>query len=178
MQSHPLGRKVLLFCPMPSRCQVDGQGIKTLVGKGAAAHLQTAVACVNPRAENTSGDWTLDAGAKSKHLANVCAGKYTLPDATEDIADGLVAGDCTQHELPQIPPVQEVARVLLDLRVRSATGPDAISARLLRECAADLSPALRHLLECILSHGAWPRSWREHWVVPIHKRGSVFDARN
>ena len=44
----------------------------------------------------------------------------------------------------------------------SATGPDMLPARILKECCLQLAGPLRMLAQSILHFGAWPRSWMVH----------------
>ena len=39
-------------------------------------------------------------------------------------------------------------------------------------------PALHLLIPAILKFGEWPTIWREHWIVLLYKRKSVYDPNN
>ena len=52
-----------------------------------------------------------------------------------------------------------VLRQLRSLRPDSATGPDGIPARILRECAVALAVPVAKLTRRIITLGIWPRSW-------------------
>ena len=41
-----------------------------------------------------------------------------------------------------------------------------------------LAPMLHRLIVAILAFGEWPALWMIHWVVPLFKRKSVYDAAN
>ena len=60
----------------------------------------------------------------------------------------------------------------------SALGPDLLLTRILKRCAAVIAPVLHALVLLILNVGEWPAIWMVHWVVPLHKKKSVYDARN
>ena len=60
----------------------------------------------------------------------------------------------------------------------SALGPDLLPTRILKRCAAVIAPVLHALVLLILNVGEWPEIWMVHWVVPLHKKKSVYDARN
>ena len=68
--------------------------------------------------------------------------------------------------------------ILLALRINSATGPDNIPARFLKECAKQLLLPFRILCSRTLDEGAWPAVWRVHRICPMHKKGSGFDPDN
>ena len=59
-----------------------------------------------------------------------------------------------------------------------ATGPDGISAQLLKTLADELAPVLQHLFQTSLDQGAVPRAWREAQVVPIFKKGDRNNPAN
>ena len=69
-------------------------------------------------------------------------------------------------------------RVLGKLKVDSATGPDYLPARILKMCAAALALPVYLLTMAILREGIWPSMWGQHWVAPIYKKKSVYDANN
>ena len=60
----------------------------------------------------------------------------------------------------------------------SANGPDLVPTRVLKRCARVLVPALHLLIPAILKFGEWPTIWREHWIVLLYKRKSVYDPNN
>ena len=64
------------------------------------------------------------------------------------------------------------------LDASSATGPDMVSARVLKECAENLGLPVAKLLTRILANKVWPTLWLQHWIIPLYKKKSVFDANN
>ena len=73
--------------------------------------------------------------------------------------------------------VADVFKVLSTLDVNKANGPDAISPRILKECAAELAPSIT-LFNFSLDHGKLPSVWKSANVVPIHKSGERTLAEN
>jgi len=69
-------------------------------------------------------------------------------------------------------------RILKQLSVDSATGPDQIPARILKECARELALPITLLVRSMLREGCWPMCWRVHWIIPIYKRKAVSDPSN
>ena len=69
-------------------------------------------------------------------------------------------------------------KVLSSLDVNKANGPDAISPRILKECAAELAPSISQLFNFSLVHGKLPSVWKSANVVPIHKSGERTLAEN
>ena len=68
--------------------------------------------------------------------------------------------------------------VLTSLRDDSSTGPVFLPARILKRCAEQLAKPLQSLVQRMLDTKSWLESWREHWIVPIHKKKAVFAASN
>ena len=52
------------------------------------------------------------------------------------------------------------------------------ATRLLKHCSQQLALPLSLLGRRILDTGEWPDVWRSHWIVPIHKKKSVYDPSN
>jgi len=59
-----------------------------------------------------------------------------------------------------------------------ATGPDGIPARLLKETASELAPAVTLLFQVSLDRGKVPSSWKEALIIPIFKKGNRSSAVN
>ena len=93
------------------------------------------------------------------------------------------------HEAPTPPPdepcmtelsltVPEVQSILERLDVTKATGPDGISARLLKETASVIAPSLCKLYNKSLSLGVLPQEWKEANVVPVFKKDKAEFTEN
>ena len=63
--------------------------------------------------------------------------------------------------------VREVEAVLKSLDPNKATGPDAISARILKETATTIAPSLCKLFNRSLGEGYIPSEWKLANVVPV-----------
>ena len=68
-------------------------------------------------------------------------------------------------------PEEEVLKALCSLDETKATGPDGISARLLRMSAPAISKSLTLLFNASLKLGQFPREWKEANVTPVPKNG-------
>ena len=78
----------------------------------------------------------------------------------------------------RVPTLSGAIHVLEQLDPSSATGPDELPTRILRECATSLALPLL-LLGCqILRTGCWPALWLMHWIVPLYKKNAVFKPGN
>ena len=72
----------------------------------------------------------------------------------------------------------EVEVVLANLDVTKASGPDEISARLLKETAPVISTSLCDLYNKSLSQGIFPQEWKIANIVPVYKKGETEYAEN
>ena len=74
--------------------------------------------------------------------------------------------------------VQEIHKLLGELEVRKATGPDGVSNWILRECKDQLADKIHSLIECSLKEGKVPLDWKRANVVPIFKSGKKEEPLN
>ena len=65
--------------------------------------------------------------------------------------------------------VREINKLLGNLDVRKAPGPDGISNWILRECKEQLADKIHKLIVCSLVEGTVPLDWKRANIVPIHK---------
>ena len=64
-----------------------------------------------------------------------------------------------------------VLKLLNELNIHKATGPDGITARVLRTCSSSIAPILQKLFEKSLSTGCLPSDWLDANITPIFKKG-------
>jgi hypothetical protein len=74
--------------------------------------------------------------------------------------------------------VEDIRKLLSKLDVNKSSGPDNIPARVLKELANELSPALQLLFSRSLSEGHLPTDWKEAAVIPLFKKGRKNQAKN
>ena len=72
----------------------------------------------------------------------------------------------------------EVLLQLKSLKLSKATGPDGISARVLRECASVLAPSLFRMFSLSLNSGQVPKEWKHARVTACHKTGAKSNPVN
>ena len=53
-----------------------------------------------------------------------------------------------------------------------------LPAKILKHCARALALPVALLVMQMLCREEWPDIWRDHWVIPIFKRGAVFKPEN
>ena len=68
--------------------------------------------------------------------------------------------------------------LLKQLDEDKATGPDLLSAKVLKKCAKELGTPVAKLTRRVLNSGEWPEGWRVHWILPLYKKKSVWDPKN
>ena len=132
-----------------------------------------------PALKLSDGTWAIDSKSKADALATTLASKYTLAELQENeystITDERLdwLSDRSQILHP------EAARdIMADLQEDSATGPDAVPTRIIERCADALALPVYFLAMTILQSGRWPDMYTIHWVACLHKKKSVWDARN
>ena len=110
---------------------------------------------------------------KAEILNRTFASKFSDPSVTElppvtayqldPLRSFHVSEDTVRHALGNLSPYK-------------ACGPDNVSARVIRECAAELSVPVTLLCRLSLEQGVFPRVWKRANVVPIHKKKGLRQA--
>ena len=62
-------------------------------------------------------------------------------------------------------------KILDRLNPHKSSGPDDLSARVLKECSADIAPVLAYIFNQSLAQGKVPEDWLQANVAPIYKKG-------
>ena len=129
-----------------------------------------------PALKRDDGNWERSTVGKAALLADVFDARYVLPEATTN-AYSWIAGENTRRGFLPIR-LRLALRGLKKLSIDSATGPDGLGARVLKECFTVLAFPLVRLARRIVSTHRWPQLWTTHWVIPLFKKGSVFQPQN
>ena len=86
---------------------------------------------------------------------------------------------------PNYPPIDDliikedgVLKLLQGLNPSKASGPDEIPARLLKNLATELTPAITEIFRQSVLTGALPESWKQAWISPVYKKGNRNDPAN
>ena len=123
------------------------------------------------------GDWLTSAVGEADCLEQAFAAKCHLPPSSvnEYTELGPPASSSARSSVVRL---RSARNELKRLRVDSGTGPDGLSTRVLKKCAHELGLPFAKLARRIVLTGAWPACWTFHWVVPLYKKKSPFEAGN
>ena len=84
-----------------------------------------------------------------------------------------------QNSIPNITVKKAgVLKLLLNLNVNKATGPDGIPGRLLKLCAHEIADVLTHFFQASLDQGSLPTDWKQANIVPLHKKDDKTKVSN
>ena len=73
---------------------------------------------------------------------------------------------------------QEIRKLLENLDVRKAIGPDDVSGWILKECRDQLVEPIWDIIDSSLKEGKVPKEWKRANIVPIYKGGDKTDPLN
>ena len=71
-----------------------------------------------------------------------------------------------------------VLKLLNNLNIHKASGPDGLSARVLKECSSEISLMLALIYNESLAQGTVPDNWMQANVAPVFKKGEKYNAAN
>ena len=113
--------------------------------------------------------------------ADCFAETFSRKNVMEALEINEYTGIAIEHEAGadvRVPDMVVAVKLLQDLDESSATGPDLVPTRILKRCAGALAFPIWLLAVSILRHGTWPTQWKEHWLTPLYKKKSVYEAGN
>ena len=73
------------------------------------------------------------------------------------------------HDIPVTEP--GIIKLLRNIKVKKATGPDEMSPRILEEAAEQLAPILTFISKQSFTSGQIPDDWKSANICPLHKKG-------
>ena len=71
-----------------------------------------------------------------------------------------------------------VFKQLKCLKLKKASGPDGLPARLLKDSAVVIADCVSHLVNLFIKSGTVPSEWKQAKVVPLFKSGNKDDLDN
>ena len=149
--------------------------------------------------KDITGDFKSNPKRFWSFLKCVRGGKGQLPTLTDNTGD--ISGDVERADLlnrtfadkfsdptvaflPQAPnfdlpelvdfevSASSISSILNNLNVHKASGPDNISARVIKECAVPLVAPIAIICKLSIEQGIFPSRWKEANIVPVFKKGS------
>ena len=71
-----------------------------------------------------------------------------------------------------------VLKLINGLNIHKASGPDGLSARVLKECSAEIAPILTLIYNELLAQGTVPDDWLQANVAPVFQKSEKYNAAN
>ena len=117
-----------------------------------------------------------DAKVKAEILNDQFTSVFTTEDPSKPLPD---LGPSPHPTVADITVQQNgVLKLLQHLNPHKATGPDEVSARLLKETTQQVAPALTLLFQASLDQGTIPEEWKAANITPLFKKGDRSAAVN
>ncbi len=143
----------------------------SLQGRGKSGHG------VQPLRRD-DGTWARSAVEKAELLSDTFIEKSRLPrECTNEFSD-LPPGVGAVRDSFLPVRTRDVQRQLNKLKEDSATGPDEVASRVLKQCSGSIARPLALVIRKMLAEGRWPLCWRLHNIVPLYKKKAKSDPRN
>ena len=160
------------------RLQKEARGSKGWWSRVRRLLQQSLKQCSIPALKKPAGEWCIDAKSKADHLADTFKSKFKLSQNVTNYYTDLeplpYRGQTAIAEITE----DRAEKVLLNLRSDSATGPDQLPTRIIKECAKELANPFCMFAKLILIEARWPELWTIHSIVPLYKKSSVYSAMN
>ena len=92
-----------------------------------------------------------------------------LPEVSSRVAD----------DIPHLTIGEDgVVKLLCNIKISKAPGPDGHPNRILQECAAEIAPAITAIFQKSVDSGELPEDWRDANVTPVFKKGDRHSAES
>jgi len=116
----------------------------------------------------------------SKDKANALNSHFKSVFTTEDLTTIPTIDNHT--DVPDMPDISiseaGIYQLLTSLDEHKASGPDRISAYILKHCAGEIAPILHIIFTRSLSTNLLPNDWLKANICPVHKKGSRSNIAN
>ena len=126
---------------------------------------------------NSEGDLVTDDAGKAEILNKQFVSVFTVEDMsnmpTLDLEDKKIK---IMEDIPVTIPC--LTKHLQKLNISKSCGPDGINARILKENACELAPALKILFELSMDESTVPKQWKQAHVTALFKKGNKKIASN
>ena len=105
------------------------------------------------------------------NLSQLSHANLILKSPQKSLAHSIPMGEITVDP-------KGVLKLSNNLNIHKASGPDCLSARVLKECSSKISPMLALIYNESLAQGTVPDDWRQAIVSPVFKKGEKYNAAN
>ena len=124
---------------------------------------------------NEKGELCEDAEDKAEILSRQYTSVFTQDNPLEPVPD-------VPYSLPSMPDINieenGILKLLKEVNVYKAIGPDLIPNRILKDCCVELAPILTQIYKKSLREGRLPEEWLSANVTAIFKKGARHEASN
>jgi hypothetical protein len=113
-----------------------------------------------------------------KIKAEILNSQFTSVFTSEDISN-IPTYEETYNDVPNIIVTRNgILKLLKDINIHKATGPDNISGTLLKSVCEEAADALVLIFQTSLNCGKLPSAWKEAFITPLFKKGDKNIASN
>ena len=117
--------------------------------------------------------------SNSKEKADILLNQFSSVFNTETSAELPETTKRVEESVTDITiEMKRVEGLLKKIKASKASGPDNIPNRVLKECAAELAPAIAILFQQSLNRGILPEAWTSANISPVFKKGDRHRAEN
>lgn len=117
--------------------------------------------------------------ADSTGKAEALNHQYESVFTDENLQDEPSKGQSQHPSMPDINvSSQGIQKLLENLQISKASGPDRLPIRILKECATEIAPVLQIIFMQSLNTGQVPEDWRTADICAIFKKGERSDPAN
>ena len=111
--------------------------------------------------------------------ANALNNQFQSVFVTEGNAPMHDKGPSPHKQMPKFDiDINGVTKLLQNLNIHKASGPDNVNARILKELHSETAPILTFIFKRSFETGIVPDDWKKANVVPIFKKGERYKASN
>jgi hypothetical protein len=134
---------------------------KELIGKKSSDSV--------PSLQNFTGEYICNDVGKCNMFNRCFASQSSVDDRNADLPDPLLCTDATLDNL--FVDEEEVRKVICDLNVSKAMGPDGIGNRFIKELVDSILTPLTEFYNYSLEYGVFPSKWKRYNIMPLFKKG-------
>ena len=132
--------------------------------------------------EDNDGLMVTDDQIKAEILNNYFASVFTVENIDDLPSDDDIPPSCKNKNIPTLEDIEfdesTILKLLEQINISKAAGPDGLHARVLKECRESFAVALNILFRLFLDEGCLPYQWKMADVKPLFKKGKKHQRAN